>query len=77
MMELMKKGIGKYQIIEMQPLSVKEKYNIWYGMPGEFVQIYKSSLEKNGLKGSICSTTFLSSSQTSERTMFMGQSFLS
>ena len=45
MMDLMKKDIGKkYPIIEVPPLNPKEKYNIWFGMPNEFVQIYKSCL---------------------------------
>lgn len=37
MMGLMKKAIGKYPIIEVFPLNPREKYNIWYGMPEEFV----------------------------------------
>ena len=59
----MKKEIGKYPIIEMYPLDPKEKYNIWYGMPNEFVSIYKECLSKNGLQGSMCSTTLSSVGQ--------------
>ena len=44
MMDLMKKNIGKYQIVEIKPLNASEKYNIWYGMPDEFVQIFKNCL---------------------------------
>ena len=44
MMGLMKKAIGKYPIIEVFPLNPREKYNIWYGMPEEFVSIYKNCL---------------------------------
>lgn len=37
MMDMIKKNIGKYRILEVNPLSVKERYNMWYGMPSEFV----------------------------------------
>ena len=43
-MERMKQNIGKYKMIEIQPINAKEKYNIWYGMPDEFVQIFKNCL---------------------------------
>ena len=57
MMEKVKSGTGKYPSIEVFPLNYKEKYNVWYGMPDEFVQILKLCLEKNGLKQSVCSST--------------------
>lgn len=71
MMDRMKLNIGKYKMIEIQPINAKEKYNIWYGMPDEFVQIFKNCLQKNGLKQSICSSTKSESNQSSQ-TMFVG-----
>ena len=75
MMDKIKKNIGKFRILEVNPLSIKERYNMWYGMPSEFVQIYRNCLAKNGLVGSVCSTTFQSSSKS--ETLFRGSSFLS
>lgn len=50
MMERIKVSIGKYREIEVFPLNVQEKYNVWYGMPDDFTQLLQSSLEKIGLK---------------------------
>lgn len=75
MMDLIRKNIGKYRMLEVNPLSVKERYNMWYGMPNDFAQIYRNCLTKNGLMGSVCSTTFQSSSKS--ETLFRGSSFLS
>ena len=69
MIERVKKVDEKYPEIEVEPLNVKEKYNVWYGMPGEFVQILQSCLEKNGLKQSIISST-LSCSSNDSQTVF-------
>jgi hypothetical protein len=69
MLERVKRAKGTYPEIEVQPLDFKEKHNVWYGMPEEFVNILNACLEKNGLKQSMCSSTNSGSSEKS-RTMF-------
>lgn len=71
MIEKIKKVDQKYPEMEVEPLNVKEKYEVWYGMPSDFVQILQSCLEKNGLKRSIISST-LSCSDNDSETVFNG-----